>query len=259
MMSPLLLLERLQRFKTRLYEMVRDVHLKFLKSIGVTVNPKDIKRYHPKFDLEEIDDIIAAELPQKPNEVKLTTGEDLKNIAKEVYSVRVKSAIDAVLKEQEKLLEVVSNTQVTKASTSQSVGETLKEKQKSNYNALLEKIRVKERHKDLENMIVNSDKTKRLQLLDKYSECIRFIKSYFQAEKKATIDLETVSKKMHESLNSHTANECEEIIREMCKDFNKWICIIKVRQLEYVKTEKKFELSELLTNVASMIEVANAS
>ena len=252
-MSPLLLLERLQRFKTRLFDMVKDIHQKFLKKIGVSVEQKEIKRWHPKFDLEELEDILVSELPQKPNEVKLKSGEDLKKIAEEVYSTRVKNAIDAVLQQQQQ-----TQTQLADVLAQPKPDSTLKEKQTSNYNSILERVRAKERHKDVENMIMNSDKEKRLQLLEKYTECVRFVKSFFQAEKKATIDLETVCKKMHESLKCHTANECEEIVKELCKDFNNWISVIKVRQQQYVKIDKTIELTEILTKVSTMVEALKA-
>jgi hypothetical protein len=253
-MTPLLLLERLKIFQNLLIENVKQIHQNFLKSIGVTnISSNSIKRWHPKFDLEEIEDIIAVELPQKPNELKLTTGEDLKKIAKEVYSVRVESAIESVLKKQEKIVEILSikSQEVPKNAT-------LKEKQSIEYTNLLERIRAKERYKDVEKMILNSDKEKRVQLLEKYGDCVRFVKSYFYAEKKATIDLETVCKKLHDSLKCYTANEYEEIIRELCKDFTKWINIIKVRQQQYVKIDKHIELHELLKKISSMIEEAKA-
>ena len=107
-------------------------------------------------------------------------------------------------------------------------------------------------------MVINSDKEKRLQQLEKYAENVRFVKSYFQAEKKATIDLESVCKKMHESIKSQTSNECEEMVRELCKDFSNWISVIKVRQQQYVKIDKTIELNEILTKITLMIDTTKA-
>ena len=252
-MSPLVLLERLQRFNNNLMQRVHHIHSQFLKSIGVSISLNSIKKWHPKFNLDEVEDIIAAELPQKPNTIKLITGEDIKKIAGDVHSVRVKSAVDAVLKQQEKIVEIVAkNNQIVPSNG------TLKEKKEANDAALLARIREKQKVKEIENMIINSETEKRSRLLGKYTDCIRFVKSYFHAEKKATIDLENVCNKMHDSLLSYKANEYEVIVRELCKDFPDWMSIIKVREKQYVKIDKKIELNDLLANVDSMIQAAQA-
>lgn len=89
--TPNALLTRLNTFKSSLFKIVKEFHQKFLESIGLTnVNAKDIKRWHPKFDLESIQSIEEAELPKSPNDaIKCKTGQDLLNIAKDIYSSRV--------------------------------------------------------------------------------------------------------------------------------------------------------------------------
>jgi hypothetical protein len=89
--SPSVLLRRLNVFKSNLFNIVKNCHQKFLESIGITnVNFKDIKRWHPKFELESLEEIVDSELPKCPNEsIKCKTGQDLLNIAKDVYSTRV--------------------------------------------------------------------------------------------------------------------------------------------------------------------------
>ena len=65
---------------------------KFLESIGLAnVNVKEIKRWHPKFDLDKVDEITESDLPKPPNDqLKCKTGQDLLNIAKDIYSSKVK-------------------------------------------------------------------------------------------------------------------------------------------------------------------------
>jgi hypothetical protein len=109
---------------------------------------------------------------------------------------------------------------------------------------MLERVKANERKKGVEIMVMNSDKEKRVQLLEKYGDCVRFVKSYFYAEKKGTINLETVCEKMHYRLKCYSANEYEAIIRELCKDFPKWIKIFEARQQKYVNIDKKIELND---------------
>lgn len=252
--TPHLLLERLDRFKLQLINMVKVLHEKFLKSIGFQIDTNEIKRWHPKFDLDSVPDIEASELPQPPNEIKCKTAEDLISIAKEVYSVRVQSAINELLVQQQ------STSTQTQTQTKQILIETttnqtsLQAKQKASYNALLEKVRAREKQKALENMVTNSEKEKRLVLVDKYTESARFLKSYFSAEKKGILELDNVCIKMYESLRSWTPHECEQIIREIGNDFSEWLSIVKVRQSQYVKLEKSIDINDIYAKIDNMIK-----
>lgn len=64
----------------------------FLESIGITnVAFDSIKRWHQKFDLEKVKEIDESELPKPPidDSIKCKTGQELLNIAKDIYSSRV--------------------------------------------------------------------------------------------------------------------------------------------------------------------------
>lgn len=63
-----------------------------MESIGLgNVDAKEIKRWHPKFDLDNVEEIPESELPKAPNDqLKCKTGQDLLNIAKDIYSTKVK-------------------------------------------------------------------------------------------------------------------------------------------------------------------------
>ncbi len=147
--------------------MVKSYHQKFLESIGITnVDFKEIKRWHPKFDLDSVQEIEESELPKSPNEgVKVKTGQDLLNIAKNVYSSRIQEAIKDFVGNEEASskkianveLEIVEKTEKAKETTSISIKASeqtveklnlddkvlakLKEKKDQSYSALLEKVR----------------------------------------------------------------------------------------------------------------------
>jgi hypothetical protein len=60
--------------------------------MGITDVPiEKIKRWHQKFDLENLKEIEEAELPKPPidDSIKCKTGQELLNIAKNIYSSRV--------------------------------------------------------------------------------------------------------------------------------------------------------------------------
>jgi len=299
-----LLLARLNRFKTNLFTIVKNLHQKFLESIGINnVEFKDIKRWHPKFDLEAVEPIVESELPKSPNEsIKVKTGQDLLNIAKDVYSSRIQEAIKVHAKEtsDKKLddLEIVGGPKVLNGKVSEKEVETpkslptkelkpilnkenstptvaktldeqkldnLKNKKEKNFSSLLEKIRNKEKTKAFESMVVNSDKEKKLVKYANYKEAIRFLLFFFQAEKKSTLELEKITPKLSDKLKDKLSEtECRELLTEIINDsglFNesgsKWISVIKVRNLNYLKMDKSFQLNDLWAKCDKLISALN--
>lgn len=257
LITPMVLLERLQKFKNLLYEIVKECHQKFLKSMGVQLDNKEIKRWHVKFDLESVEDIATAELPQPPNEVKCKNAEDIRQIAQEIYSCKVKNAIEQF--SERDLDQTKADPNEKQTQTINKLTANYDAKRLKNFNALLEKVRAKEHQKGLENMVTNNDKERRLVKLDRYVECAKFLKSYYQAEKKCTIDIELICAKMFDSLRGRiqAASECEELIRSMCTDFVGWISIVKLRNIEYVKLNKATELSGILGKIETMKKETN--
>lgn len=63
-----------------------------MESIGIKdIQFDKIKRWHQKFDLENLKEVDESELPKPPNDdsVKCKTGQELLTIAKDIYSSRV--------------------------------------------------------------------------------------------------------------------------------------------------------------------------
>jgi len=282
--SPSVLLIRLNKFKTNLFQIVKKYHQAFLESLGISnVDFKQIKRWHPKFDLDSVAEIESAELPKSPNDaVKVKTGQDLLNIAKSVYSSRIQEAIKEYVNNDtsnqkslsieleitEKLPlnkppkeEVVKPAPPKPVTADDQVLIKLKEKKEQNYSALLEKIRNKEKTKALESMIINSDKEKKIVKYGHYKESIRFLLFFFQSEKKSTIEYEKIVLKLADNLKDKLSEmECRELLNEMCNDTSlhssesvKWMSCIKVRNLSYIKMDKSFQLNELWAKCDKLI------
>lgn len=280
--SPSVLLARLNTFKTNLFTIVKQLHQKFLESIGITsVEFKDIKRWHPKFDLEKCPALEEGQLPKSPNEsIKVKTGQDLLNIAKDVYSSRIQEAIKEHNREATVPLDIVNavkplapkvtnvskeitaTAEVLSGSVDQQKLTQLKEKKEKNYSTLLEKIRHKEKAKAFESMVINSDKEKKLQKYALYKDSIRFLLFFFQAEKKSTLEFEKINTKMADNLKGKVQSDTEtrELLLEMISDVNlhgennlKWISSIRVRNITYIKMDKSFQLNDLWAKCDKLI------
>jgi chromatin licensing and DNA replication factor 1 len=48
-----------------------------LKKLNVQINEAEIKRWHPKFNLDDIPDVEPSELPQPPVVKKFSTAKDV--------------------------------------------------------------------------------------------------------------------------------------------------------------------------------------
>ena len=271
--TPGVLLKRLQKFKTNLFQTVKKMHHDFLISIGIKdVNVDEIKRWHQKFDLENLKEIEESELPKPPTDdsIKCKTGQELLSIAKTIYSSRIQEAIKTTVEplETKVTVETKAVTQTVTVSVSSEKLSTddqklnmLKDKKESTYNSLLEKIRNKEKQKQFESMVVNSDKEKLLVRYNHYKDCIRFMLFFFQAEKKSTIELDKCIKKMSESSKAELdVTECRLILSNMASDdkalnfftrqesdsvCKKWLHTIRVRNVAYLQMDKSFQINEL--------------
>ncbi len=106
-------------------------------------------------------------------------------------------------------------------------------------------------------MIINSDKEKKLVKYGLYKESIRFLLFFFQAEKKSTIEMDKVSAKMSDNLKDKISEtETRELLIEMTNDtdlHSNWISVIKVRNLNYIKMDKSFQMTDLWTKCDTLI------
>lgn len=104
-------------------------------------------------------------------------------------------------------------------------------------------------------MVVHSDKEKKTVRYRAYTEATRFLINFFHAEKKTTLELDKVSRKLSENLKTSALNEFEsrELIVEMssgesifASEGKKWLNVIKVRGQSYLQLDKALaQLNEL--------------
>jgi len=272
--TPAILMRRLNKFKTSLLERVKKLHNEFLESIGIKDVPiENIKRWHQKFDLENIKEIEEAELPKPPTDesIKCKSGQELLSIAKDIYSSRIKEAIQTTVQAEEPVKKeaVKAPEPVAKDPSEMTPDELrmakLKEKSQNNYSSLLEKIRAKEKEKSLRTMIMNSDKEKNLEKLQNYKLATRFLDFFYNSEKKSTLDFDKVCAKMHSNMSAKLNEmECRQLILDMIEldeifadGAAKWLKIVKVRNVQYLSMDKSFKLSELIAKCEKSISDAS--
>jgi hypothetical protein len=252
---------------------VKKFHQEFLQSIGIAnVASENVKRWHPKFDLDNVNEIEESELPKPPvdESIKCKSGQELLNIAKDIYSSRIQDAIKSSQNELAAKQEDKQEVQIdlsAESTNSKENNDTSKPKDPK-LNALLERIRNKEKQKALETMVMNSDKEKMKTKLNNYKAAVRFLAFYFQAEKKSTIEFDKVCQKMADNMKPNLNElECRELFVSMAGDEQnksifilnetKWLNIIKVRNTQYLQIDKTVKLNDLFTICDKQLEQFN--
>ena len=61
----------------------------FLNRLNIRINEAEIKRWHPQFKLDDVPDIVPAELPQAPVVKKFSSAKDILDDVKEILNPRV--------------------------------------------------------------------------------------------------------------------------------------------------------------------------
>jgi hypothetical protein len=105
-------------------------------------------------------------------------------------------------------------------------------------------------------MVIKTDeKDKFIVKYRSFTEATRFIVNFFQSEKKSTLEMDKVLRKMSQSMKTNAMNEieCRELINEMASDEaifaranKKWLNFIKVRGQTYIQIDKTMTLNELI-------------
>ncbi|ODM92893.1 DNA replication factor Cdt1 [Orchesella cincta] len=175
---PSVIVSRRKAFHAGLLKICEDAHLKFLteKLVPPIIIPegKKITRWHPRFMIDEVVDIIPKEgtLPVKPEESKLSSAREVIARAQTILenaNPRMKEAMKNMLKgetnkneaEGEKNPKVGDGKAVKSSSTSTSSLKGLKGVSQS----LLEKIRNREREKLLSEMTRSPAESKKLLMI----------------------------------------------------------------------------------------------
>ncbi|KII61529.1 DNA replication factor Cdt1 [Thelohanellus kitauei] len=160
--------KRRKIFYDFLLNAVHAHHSDFLAGLGVTIDKSELKRWHPKFRIEEVPEIETATLPEIPK-LHIYTAKDMLRLT--------------CFKDDEKLKKALKD-----ASESKTVEETTKVNEVSDLSfkhvskSLLEKIRLKERQINEKKMLRDPKSEILAGKLQKIPEIMRCVYKYFISE-----------------------------------------------------------------------------
>lgn len=234
------LLERRRKLYNILIDKLKDYHAEFLQSLEPPIEvPKEkITRWHPEFDIERVPDIEPAKLPQPPDEIKLTSGKEVLEKAKQLFNCNTR--MEEALARLEKRKAESTQTEDEKPLHPQSVLKGIPK-------ALLEKVRQKQAAKTLMSLTRSEDKEKEIQTYERLSELARVTRNIFVAEKKGVLLLSVLIDKLENSFRSFlTRSEMERHLQIISKEAPGWLIFHEIRNNVYVKVSKNADVSLVL-------------
>lgn len=236
---PTSLVQRRRVFRRNLNSIVKLHHQKFLSSLDppLEISNDDVRHWHPKFPLERVPAVEAADLPAPPMKAARALS------VKEVLSGPATAADNA---------QPSTSTSVLAAPTT--VNPALRGISKE----LLERIRAKEANKAKAAITRTPLREKQLGMMDRFPHLVRVLHGCFIGEKRAAIPLGTVLEKVVES-RCLSPDRVEEHLTYLTEVSEGWISTVAVRNKKYVKLDRKRDVNNILTmlsNKKKLLEVS---
>ncbi|XP_054057472.1 DNA replication factor Cdt1 [Rissa tridactyla] len=248
------LLERRKEFNRNLVNIVKQHHKAFLAALSppMVVPEEKLTRWHPRFNVDEVPDVSPAELPQPPQEGRLTTAQEVLSTARGMLTPKMEKALaNLALRTAEAS---VGEPVVSKAPSPASTSSALK----GVSQALLERIRAKEAQKLQALMTRDPRQEERLAMLGRLPAMARILRNVFVAEKKQALAMEVACARMAESYNAQMPpGEMEKHLRLFAELLPDWVGIHAIRMDTYIKLDKGKDLgliTERLTKAAKEAE-----
>ena len=248
-LKPSVIGRRKNDFISRLVEMVKEHHQKFLLTLDppIRVDKKKIIKWHPNFQLEGVPDIeIKSDLmPPAPlkKAVQLTV---------DSFLTKTKRPQDMTTGKKDDLVDKTVPESPSKITTGHLKGIS---------TSLLNKIRAKEAQNVARDLMRSPETDRKLGMIKMFPKYMRSLRNLFVGEQKTTMPLETIVKKLRDSYPTFvSAPEVEEHLEYMSYLLPDWLLILKVRTGSFVKMQNiSKNLSDLETRLTKRAQEIEAT
>ncbi|KAE8608388.1 hypothetical protein XENTR_v10011490 [Xenopus tropicalis] len=245
------LLQRRQLFHRSLTSIVKQHHKVFLASLNppMVVPDDKLTRWHPRFNVDEVPDVMPSELPLPPQVEKLTTAQEVLSKARGMITPKMEKALaNLALKTAENAGEPKNvSSEETKSAATASTSNALKGVSQS----LLERIRAKEAQKLQAMMTRRPQQEERLLMMSRLPELARILRNVFVAEKKPALTLEVTCNRVISSYRSSMSpGEMEKHLALLSEILPDWLSIHPIRKDTYYKLNKSMDLNLIIERLA---------
>lgn len=249
------LLERRKEFHRSLVNIVKQHHAAFLAALSPPMEvPEDkLTRWHPRFNVDEVPDISPAELPQPPQEDRVSMAQEVLSAARGTMSTKMEKALaNLALRSAEAGVEEPA---LSKAASPASTSSALKGVSQE----LLERIRAKEARRLQALMTREMGQEERLAMLGRLPAMARILRGVFVAEKKPALPMELACARMADSFPTQmAAGEMEKHLRLLAELLPDWVTIHALRTDTYMKLDKNADLGLVTERLEKAAKEAEA-
>ncbi|CAG0914925.1 unnamed protein product [Notodromas monacha] len=276
-----ILKERLSVMKQNLMKYVLTKHEAFLSTLAspLTVNPSEVKRWHPEFHLDQVIPPDPVELPKKPVAARpATANEVLLQASRNLFDAcpRMVSA----LQKTRDASEPPKNDNPQKcetpliSSTNFAINKPVPKELKKFSSNLLEKIRAREAQKNVRSMLRSDDEEKRLKQLQRLPDLARIAHNIFVSERKDVIPLDVVVDRISYSytgaLSKGDIRKHVELLTAEMKGVRiqnsvgtglpeDWIQIISSSEgAQFIRLDKRSDLKVVVNTLLEKVKAATA-
>ncbi|XP_066439162.1 DNA replication factor Cdt1 [Eleutherodactylus coqui] len=248
------ILERRKLFHRNLTNIVKQHHKAFLATLNppMAVPDNQLTRWHPRFNVDEVPDIVPAELPQPPQVEKLTTAQEVLTKARGMMTPKMEKALANLA-----LRTAENNAEENKPAPSDEPkpGPSASSALKGVSQSLLERIRAKEALKHQAIMTRKPQQEERLLVMSRLPELARILRNVFVAEKKPALTVEVVCDRVISSYRSSmSTGEMEKHLSLLVELLPDWLAVHPIRKDTYYKLNKTMDLNLILERLAKKMK-----
>ncbi|KAK3603934.1 hypothetical protein CHS0354_042946 [Potamilus streckersoni] len=243
------LLQRKDIFQRSLIRRVKQYHREFLSKLEkpLTIPDDKITRWHPRFQLDQVPDVVSAPLPEAPVELKYQTAKDVLECRRgQLLPKVVEKALEEVCKESE----ISQPVKIEPQMSVQNLAAT-----KGIPQSLLEKIRAKEAKKLEMSLTRDFKEDKKIERMKRLPGIMRIIRTHFVTEKKPALPLEPVIQKLVDSFHSCISyHDVEAHVKLIVEILPEWMTMVEIKRGKFLKIDKNLDLQTVVDKVENMIK-----
>ena len=251
------LIKRRHHFHVQLIENVKMHHRNFLQTLDPPIDIQDdeLKRWHPRFQLDLLTELPTSDLPQPPYQAQLECT-SAKEVLKKTRSPLTQKATAALKKAVSLCTDNDTSNNQSKAippSLPASIGGI-------SIN-LLKKIREKEAKQKYKMMSRNDDENEKLQRMKNLPHVARALRSLFVDEKKASLPISFIKLKLSKCCAvSSSPDAVERHLRLLCDQLPSWFVISSVRTHEYGRIiDKQMAIGDVINKLQCQLKTMKQS
>ncbi|XP_026549443.1 DNA replication factor Cdt1-like [Notechis scutatus] len=234
------LMERRSIFCKNLTARVKEHHKAFLASLDppMAIAEDELTRWHPRFPVDQVPEIVPAELPQPPHVDRVTTAQEVLAKAQGMLTPKMEKALTNLV------LRTAGNGSPSSPQPPRPALPGTPNSLRGVSQSLVERVRAKEAQKLQALMTRNPQQEQRLAMLGRLPKMARILRNVFVAEKKQALPMELACQRMTDSYQAlMPTGEMEKHLHLFAELLPDWVRILAIRQENYLKLDKAMDLN----------------